>query len=124
MKRIEVLFPMVLPSVANLREHWAAKARRVKAQRATTSLMLHAGADRKVLAQLLINTPVIEVTLTRCAARRLDDDNLASAFKACRDSVAAFLAIDDGSKRLRWKYAQAPKVLGKSQVRITIVEAA
>lgn len=47
--------------------------------------------------------------------RVLDDDNLASGFKATRDGVADWLGVDDGDKRLTWRYAQekgAPKFYG------------
>lgn len=40
------------------------------------------------------------------AARMLDSDNLAGAFKAVRDGVAEAMGIDDGSERLEWRYAQ------------------
>ena len=44
----------------------------------------------------------VTITMTRIAPRTLDDDNLASGFKATRDGIADWLGIDDGSKRLRW----------------------
>lgn len=39
-----------------------------------------------------INGPVTDITFTRCAPRRLDDDNLRTAFKPIRDQVVAWLA--------------------------------
>ncbi len=45
---------------------------------------------------------MIVVALTRCAPRALDDDNLASSFKAVRDAVAAYLGLDDRDSRLRF----------------------
>ena len=41
-----VVIPMKLPSAANLREHWAAKASRVKAQRGIVTMF------RQILAGL------------------------------------------------------------------------
>jgi hypothetical protein len=96
--RIEV--PLTLPSVANLREHWAAKAKRVKAQRLVVAWRL------KLVRDVLTPPPNV-VTLIRVAPRRLDDDNLASAFKAVRDEVAKHIGIDDGDQRVAWRYAQA-----------------
>ncbi|MEZ5275518.1 MAG: hypothetical protein R3F07_03955 [Opitutaceae bacterium] len=34
----------------------------------------------------------------------MDDDNLAHACKPLRDAIADNLGIDDGDRRLRWKY--------------------
>ena len=48
----------------------------------------------------------MQITLTRIAPRTLDDDNLAAGFKATRDRVADWLGVDDGDKRLTWRYAQ------------------
>jgi hypothetical protein len=51
-------------------------------------------------------TAPLEITLVRVGKRDLDDDNLAGAFKAVRDGVADWLGINDGSKKLVWKYEQ------------------
>lgn len=92
--------PIRIESVANKREHWAAKAKRTKRQRAALYWALL--ADVKVRPAL----PLV-VTLTRIAPRVLDDDNLSSGFKACRDGIADWLGVDDGDLRIQWKYAQA-----------------
>jgi hypothetical protein len=47
------------------------------------------------------------VTLTRIAVRTLDDDNVATAFKRCRDGVAKALGVDDRHREIvRYEYAQ------------------
>ena len=101
--------PMKLPSMANLRLHWAAKAKMLKAQRSVTGLALRMSA-RAWLTHWKVMAPnealMVHVTLTRVGPRDLDDDNLASAFKAIRDEVAAFVGLDDGSKRFVWNYRQ------------------
>lgn len=97
--------PIALPSVSNLREHWAAKARRVKSQRKATRWRLVAGLI-SALVDPTTRTPVA-VTLTRVSPRKLDDDNLCGAFKAVRDEVAAYFGVDDADPRLTWRYAQA-----------------
>ncbi len=94
---IRVIVPIRILSEANGREHWRAKAKRTGRHRgwAHTSLI---GQPKPA--------PPLVITLTRIAPRTLDDDNLASGFKAARDGVADWLGIDDGDKRLTWCYEQ------------------
>jgi hypothetical protein len=92
-----VTIPLRLPSAANLREHWAKKARRVKAERQAVAMFL--GSKPRP------SFPVV-VTLTRVAPRALDGDNLQSAFKAPRDQVAAWFGVADNHPGIRWRYAQ------------------
>lgn len=90
------LLPIKLVSVANLREHWTAKASRTKRHRNLARFVMHAHAPK---------FPVV-VTLTRIAPRALDDDNLASAAKAIRDGVADALGVKDNNPAVRWQYVQ------------------
>lgn len=85
--------PLRIESVANRREHWATRARRTKTHRLAA------------LAVPLHPLPCV-VTLTRIAPRKLDDDNLASGFKALRDGIADRLGVDDGDERVRFQYRQ------------------
>lgn len=85
----------------NAREHWRARARRVKAER---------DAIAWALAQLPVKawkTPCT-IRLTRVApSNGLDDDNLAGSLKAVRDQVAAWLGVDDRRRDIvRYEYAQ------------------
>lgn len=89
--------PLKIVSVANLREHWRTRAGRAKLHRVTTAALL-----RSHKPPLL----PITVVLTRVAARQLDTDNLASAFKACRDGVADWLGVPDNDPRVTWEYGQ------------------
>lgn len=89
--------PVYIQSEANGRQHWRMKAQRVKAHRRMAAFVLN--GHQKPAGEATI-------TLTRIAPRTLDDDNLASGFKAFRDGVADWLGIDDGDKRLTWKYGQ------------------
>lgn len=104
---IRVTLPIKTRSVLNLREHWAARARRTKAHRAATILALRVAHPGGVSLtwDKLDGTNRLVVTLTRYG-RRLDDDNLRGALKAVRDGVAEWAGIDDGSERWRWEYAQ------------------
>lgn len=89
--------PLALPSVANLREHHFAKAKRVKTHRAVGQLL--AKGYRHEGRALIV--------LTRFAPRPIDSDNLASAFKAIRDGIADVIGVDDGSTSLIWHCQQA-----------------
>lgn len=91
--------PLRIESCANKREHWSVRARRTKLHRAAA------------LAVPVHPLPCV-VTLTRVAPRKLDDDNLASGFKALRDGVADRLGVNDNDPRVAWKYAQ---VRGKAK---------
>lgn len=91
--------PLRIESCANKREHWSTRARRTKAHRLAA------------LAVPVHPLPCI-VTLIRVAPRKLDDDNLASGFKALRDGIADRFGVDDGDPRIRFKYDQ---VRGKAK---------
>lgn len=90
---VGVTLPLRIVSVANQREHWATKARRTARHR-------HAA-----IAVPVLPLPVV-VTLTRIAPRKLDDDNLRTAFKALRDGVADRLGVADNDPRVRFEYDQ------------------
>jgi hypothetical protein len=93
-----LFLPIRLPSVANMREHWAKKARRVKEQRSTVAMVLRTALSQPTL-------PAV-IDLVRISPRQLDDDNLQSAFKAVRDGVADWLGVDDADEQVTWRYAQ------------------
>ena len=90
--------PMRVYSEANRREHWRYKARRAKRQKAVVSWYLLS----------LREQPHVPATVlcVKLGPSRLDDDNLAGAFKHVRDSVATWLGVDDGSELVTWHYAQ------------------
>lgn len=94
---IDLTIPLRLPSAANLREHWAKKHRRVKAER--DAVRMYLGARPRPPFPLV-------VTLTRIAPRPFDDDNIRGAFKATRDQIAEWLGVPDNDPRVRWEYAQ------------------
>lgn len=96
---IEATLPIKSVSVANLRMHWAVKAKLAKA---------HRNASRAGLASVAPIPPVLPLTvvLTRLGPRTLDSDNLASALKAVRDGVSDWLGVDDGHPELDWQYRQ------------------
>ncbi len=84
---------------ANAREHWTAKARRVKAERQATALV--AGSMLRGVVG------VVSVTFTRLGPRLMDCDNLAGSAKHVRDEVAKLLNVSDApSGGVAWRYAQ------------------
>ncbi len=85
--------------MANIRWHWARRARIAREQRRTTHCLVAAALNGGL-------TPPLRITLTRRAPGRLDDDNLAGALKHIRDGVADALGIDDGDRRLVWRCLQ------------------
>mgnify|MGYP003396394007 FL=1 len=119
---VTVEIPMALPSVANgSHGHWSTRAKRVKAQRHATLMMLQVNQGRINSLGGFAGAALV-VTLTRVSPRSLDSDNLAYAFKAVRDEVAAYFGVNDNDPRIVWKYAQER---GKpASVRITFDVAA
>ena len=85
--------PLRLISAANSREHWVARARRVKRERAAAIVV------RKH------PLPCI-VTIKRHGKRLMDGDNLQAACKALRDGIADRLQADDADPRITWRYEQ------------------
>lgn len=87
--------PIKLESIANKREHYHARGRRAKKQR----------ADAKLVCPHFDGKCV--VTITRIAPRKLDSDNLAISAKSIRDGIADRLGVNDGDDELvRWFYTQ------------------
>ena len=102
---------MRLGAALNARVHWSKRAARAKKERAVIRMaMLHANVDQKNWQWFFYGAPMpsgLTCTLVRVAPRMLDDDNLAGAFKAVRDGVAAFFGVDDGPKGpIAWRYEQ------------------
>jgi len=83
----------------NGREHWRARAARVKKERAAIGWALKSATKPAIPCSVL---------LTRCApSNGLDDDNLAGSLKSVRDAVAEWLGVDDRDRMtVRYRYAQ------------------
>lgn len=110
---IEVEMEMKIVSLANMRLHWAAKARLVKSQRQKAFNALASVAAPPA--------PPCTIVLTRVAPRALDGDNLQSGFKAVRDGVADWLGVDDGSKLVEWQYKQRSSGVKVYKVEIEVI---
>jgi hypothetical protein len=90
----------------NVREHWAKRAKRVRAEREATAWALSSAGRRPAVPAP--PAPPLVVTLTRVGpSNGLDDDNLAGALKGVRDEVAKWLGVDDRDRaRVRYAYEQ------------------
>jgi hypothetical protein len=96
-----------ISSVANIREHWSARARRVSEHKlAVAAALSHVGREATATLRAAHR---VNVRFVRLGGRKLDRDNLAAAHKACCDQVAKFLQRDDGDEeRLGLEWAQEP----------------
>ena len=97
-----ITIPLRLQSEANSSEHWSKKAKRHKQQKMVV---------RAYMQWQTCDLPCT-ITLTRAAPRPFDSDNLQSAFKYIRDTIAAYIigndipGIADSDIRITWKYEQ------------------
>src|SRR4029077_6224988 len=106
---------MDIVSEANNRDHWTIKRKR---------RILHDSIIRKYWfwKKPKIELPCI-IILSRVAARKLDDDNLQTALKSIRDTIADLILPGlppgraDGDPRIKWEYAQ---IKGDEGLRIEI----
>lgn len=117
---ISLAIPIRTTTGLNAREHWAARARRVKRERAATlrALLTFVRWYHKTdLLRVLAGAGVASVHLERVSPREADSDNVVGGLKAIRDEVAAWLGIDDGDPRVVWSYSQSR---GPFAVRVTI----
>lgn len=110
-----------LKSEANLSEHWTKRKKRRDLQ----SLLLR----KEFEASKLIFPLPLHVILTRISPRKLDTDNLVSAFKHIRDEIADILVPGkrkgraDDTNDIRWFYDQRAPVKGvlkKNQIQVEI----
>ena len=90
--------PLRTSGGGNNREHYMARARRVKRERTAVAWALY-GQARPAL-------PVVVTLGRRAPSNGLDDDNLTQSLKPVRDQVAVWLGVDDRDPRVTWEYAQ------------------
>lgn len=98
MVEINIHLPLKVISALNSREHYMARSRRVRTERAAVGLVLQA-AKRPPLP--------IAIHLTRLSPGVLDShDNLCSSFKGTIDEIARVFGVDDRSDQISVTYAQ------------------
>lgn len=99
-----IILPLRTVSALNVREHWAARKKRVAMERHALKYgalaQLQPGWAKKV------QLPCV-VTFTRVAPRLVDDDAIPGSCKAVRDQLAAELGVGDGpTGPISWRYLQ------------------
>lgn len=120
---VVVTLPIRLRSRQNVsRGHWAVSARLNKQERLMASWAC--GGPLAEYRKALDGGYVagVTVTITRIAPRELDDDNLRSSAKACRDGITDALGLkSDRDKRLTWAYSQERGKPKEYAVRIVVM---
>ena len=107
--------PIRAQSENNAREHWRVRAKRRAAQRRSVAAIC-ASLEGRYDA-----TSELEVTFTRIAPRKLDDDNLAGSMKAMRDAIAKLLGRDDApGSGIEWRYDQVKGEPREYAVRVEV----
>lgn len=106
--------PIRLPSLPNTRWDWRKLMGFKSKQKKTVQRYMIAALREQEIPDL-----PLRVTLTRVGKRKLDDDNLAAAFKYVRDQVAELIGPDDGDVyAYQWKYRQ--RVEGRYSIEVEI----
>jgi hypothetical protein len=102
---IEVTIPLRTGRGLNDRMHHMVRAKKVRTERRTVHWYLKMAAP--FFPAHLTGEQRVVVTLRRCGPTKgLDSDNICGAMKGCRDGVADWIGIDDGSERVAWNYEQ------------------
>ena len=112
-------------SESNSREHWSVKNRRANGskskkkptlgQRQTVCLVLRSKATKPAIPCM--------IRLTRIAPRKLDQGNIAAAFKHVQDGCADWIGIDDRHDELvKYEYLQERSGPNEYAVKIEVVE--
>lgn len=123
--------PVVIPglrvvSESNVREHWSKKNRRANGSKSKKKPTLGQRQTVCFTLRSKATKPAIPCTirLVRIAPRKLDQGNIAAAFKHIQDGCADWLGIDDRHDHLvKYEYLQELACMPKFYaVRIEIVE--
>jgi hypothetical protein len=101
---VALTLPCRVVSEANQRGHWRAGERRGKAQARALGLALAFSGLGGWAGKVRLLLPCA-VTWTHVGPR-MDDDNLARAFKALRDELARLIGVNDGDPAVAWRYDQ------------------
>lgn len=115
---ITLSIPVHTESEANVREHWAKKAKRVRQQREAAFWAAMIARRKSPIPASMV------IVLVRVAPRPLDGDNLQASMKAIRDGIAEGLDLrgDRESAVLNWLYEQRKGGVGEYKVEVRICQ--
>lgn len=82
--------------------HWGAKRRLLNDAAERTGMAMLAG--HWPFTGLSGRTWIVTLTVLQQRGRKPDGDNLQGSLKHCRDRVAKWLGVDDGSDAVEWRY--------------------
>lgn len=101
---IRIVLPLRTVSALNVREHWAARKKRVTMER--EAFKYGALAQLGVGWAKRVALPCV-VTFVRVGPRLLDSDAVPGTCKAVRDQLAVELGVGDGpTDPIEWRYLQ------------------
>lgn len=98
---VTVHLPLRTVSRLNVREHWAARAKRSRKEREAGMLSL-AGWPHRVQVHDWLKVGAVCVEMVRIGPKALDVDNLGGALKSLQDGLADALGVDDADPRVAW----------------------
>ena len=75
--------------------------------------------DQNISQQQRGKKALVEVSIIALRKGTVDDDSLPTCSKPLRDIIAHYLGVDDGDRRVRWKYAQC-LTTGKTETIVRI----
>lgn len=104
--------PIKTVSEANCTEHWTTKSKRHKSQAFFVRM-----AFLQYIEQV---TLPVTITMTRCASRELDSDNLQMAFKWIRDELSELVISDKVVRTYQSKSGRTIEVRGRNDCHIDI----
>lgn len=91
-------------NTTNVRMHWRMRSKHIARTREAVTEALY---EQDWTIPAPTEARPWDVLLVRLGPRELDDDGVVSALKGVRDAVAAFVGVDDRTKRLvRYSYDQ------------------
>lgn len=116
--------PIKAVSTLNESEHWAARAKRVKAHRSGATLAIRGWWLAKASIAGWSLDDGIQVSMSRVAPKPLDShDNLRASMKPIVDGVADALDLkSDNDERVTWLYSQRKGGVREYAVEIEITE--
>jgi hypothetical protein len=104
--------PIKTVSEANSTEHWTKKSKRHKEQ----AFFVRMAYLQYVGAVIL----PVKITMTRCASRELDSDNLQMAFKWIRDELSDLVFSDRIARTYQSKTGRTVEIRGRNDSDISV----